>query len=520
MIRFLASNRMFLFAIAVVLQLAAIGGVLLWFNEFFVLFYGASILLSLVVVLWILNKRSKPAYKIAWLIPILLFPLFGGTFYLFWGSDRNARRVERRMRPLMMRYEKELEQEPGPAAQILAESPEGSVQSRYIYKYGHYPLYCNEGAEYLPGGEVKFQRLKEELRKAEHFIFLEYFIIEEGLMWNSILAILEEKVAAGVDVRVIYDDAGCAAKLPFGYHRTLEEKGIRCGVFHPLRPIVSSKANNRDHRKLAVIDGLVGFMGGINLADEYINEVERFGHWKDAAILVRGRCVRSLTVMFLTMWEYIKGSREDPDRFDPFGNEADAKRGGRPLLLEGGACEGFVQPFGDSPLDGEPVSQSVYLNLISKAKESICITSPYLILDDEMVTALTLAAKGGVDVRIITPSHPDKRYVHIVSRSYYPILMASGAKIYEYTPGFIHSKTMTVDGQYGLVGTINMDYRSLFLHYECAVWLCRCDCIQAIEEDFRRTMEVSRPIVVSDLHLSSWPVVLVRTILRVFAPLL
>lgn len=500
--------------LTILLQLAVIVGVVLRFNEYFAIFYALSILTSIIVVILILNKRVNPAYKIAWIIPILILPIFGGLFYLYWGSGRTTRKVEKTMRPILRRYEEHLRQSETPTRRIVEIEKHAGIQSHYIQSCAGFPLYFNEGAEYLSGGEIKFKRLKEELRKAERFIFLEYFIIEEGIMWDSILEILIEKVADGVDVRVIYDDAGCLSKLPYRYDKQLNKMGIRCGVFHPLTAILSSKMNNRDHRKIVVIDGVTGFVGGINLADEYINEVERFGHWRDSAILIRGHAVRSLTAMFLMTWDYIMGSREEIQNYDPF-EEPTVE-----FFQETGHTAGFVQPFGDSPLDNEPVGESVYLNLINKAQDYIYITTPYLVLDNEMLTALCLAAKGGVDVRIITPHQADKKIVHAVSRSYYRILMESGVRIYEYTPGFIHSKNLVSDDTYGTVGTINMDYRSLFLHFECAVWLYRCDCIADIKRDFLDAVDVSKEITLEEQGNIPYVKTLALSILRIFAPLM
>jgi len=265
-----------LFAAPIIIQLLMVVGFIMWFNQYFVLFYGANILISTVAVIWILNNNSNPAYKIAWIIFIMLFPIFGGCIESIHELDADAKN-----------------------------------QSEYIRKYSGYPLYLNTEAEYLAGGEVKFERLKEVLKKAERFIFLEYYIIEEGLMWNSILEILKEKAKNGVDVRVIYDGAGRLATLPYKYNRELESAGIKCGVFHPMIPVLSARLNIRDHRKITVIDGHTGITGGINLADEYINDVNKYGHWKDASIMIRGDAVKSLTAMYLSIWDYVKGNRGD-----------------------------------------------------------------------------------------------------------------------------------------------------------------------------------------------------------------
>ncbi len=507
--RFLIYNRIFLLVVAILIQLVVLVEVILRFNQYFEVFYAVNITISALAFVWVVNSQSAPAYKMAWIVLILLFPIFGGLFYIFFGGSTTGRRTKEKLRPILQYTEAALSPVSGCLDLILGQDVDAGNQSLYIQNSSLYPPYRNTRVEFLPSGEAKFARLMEELQKAEHYIFLEYFIIKEGFMWKSILKILKEKAAAGVDVRVIYDDFGCLAALPYQYDRVLESMGIKCGVFHPVLPILSARLNNRDHRKIVVIDGHTAFTGGINLADEYINKIEMHGHWKDAAIMIKGEAVWSLTVMFLSMWNYIKGIRGMPD-ISQF----------HPDTISTATDDGFVQPFSDSPLDDEPVGELVYLNLINKATDYVYITTPYLILSHEMVIALCLAAKSGVDVRIITPHHPDKWYVHAVSRSYYRALVESGVKVYEYLPGFVHSKTVVVDGKYGVVGTINLDYRSFYLHFECGVWLYRNSCIQDIIKDFRETLEVSREITLKDIRNIHWSRTMVMSALRLFAPLM
>lgn len=503
-------HRVTFLVVALLVQLLVIIGVILKFNEYFVFFYGGSILISMVAVLGIINNHINPAYKLAWIIPILLFPIFGGLFYIFFGGNKLGKRAKRKMKSIEDKTRKALPPQEFILKEMESQNENAANQSRYIQNYAYSPPYDNTETEYLPIGEMKFERLKEELRRAEHYIFLEYFIIEEGEMWNSILDILAEKVLKGVDVRVIYDDAGCLFTLPYRYDKKLEEMGIKCRVFNPLIPILSPKLHNRDHRKIAIIDGHTGFTGGINLADEYINRFEKHGHWKDSAIMLKGKAVWSMTVMFLSMWGYLTGVEEDFKHFkyDVLSLEKQ-KHGG-----------GYVQPFADNPLDNETVGELVYLNLINKARKYVYITTPYLIIDNEMMTALSAAAKSGIDIRIITPHHADKWYVHSVTRSYYKVLIESGVKIYEYTPGFIHSKTYISDDEYGVVGTINMDYRSLYLHFECGVWLYKCSSIIEMKNDFLSTLELCREITLEDLKNIRWYKVLGRSVLRAFAPLM
>jgi len=500
------TQRVVLTALLIVIQALLLFGIIWKLNNYFVYFYAASVLLSLLLTLRIINNKSNPAFKIAWLIPILLFPVLGGLVYLVFGSDRTGKYIRNKMG----RIEKEMQDGISKANErsgIEKMPPDVVNQSHYISNSAHCPPYKNTTVEYLPMGEVKFERMVQELKKAKRYIFMEYFIIQEGTMWNTILDVLEEKAKEGVDVRVIYDDMGCILTLPTGYEKTLREKGIQCQIFNPFIPILSSHFNTRDHRKICVIDGNVGFTGGINLADEYINGYEKHGHWKDTAILLKGEAVFSLTTMFLSMWDYlIKKEGEDYAAYYPDSWDENA--------------QGIVQPFADNPLDDEAVGETVYLNLINKAKRYVYITTPYLILSNEMVTAMNTAAKSGVDVRIITPHVPDKWYVHAVSRSYYEMLVEAGVKIYEYTPGFVHAKTFVVDDEYAVVGTINLDYRSLYLHFECAAWMYKASCVTDVRDDFLKTQQMSQEITLEECRNISIPRRLGRSVLRVLAPLM
>ncbi|MFW5976728.1 MAG: cardiolipin synthase, partial [Bacillota bacterium] len=487
-------HRSTFLAIAILIQLFVLLGVIWRFYNYFIYFYGINIFISLVAVIVILNNNMNPVYKLAWIVPVLLFPIFGVVFYVLFGSKNLGKRSKKKMRSIKEKTEELLKPNNLMLNEIKLQNKTAANQSRYIQNHANYPPYYNTTAVYLRSGEEKFEKLKEELKKAENYIFLEYFIIAEGEMWDTILDILRKKAARGVEVRVIYDDFGCLISLPYKYDEKLEKMGIKTAIFNPLMPILSSKYNNRDHRKIAVIDGRTAFTGGINLADEYINRKLKIGHWKDSAIMIKGEAVWSMTVMFLSMWHYLK--RNEDDIMEDFKYDAGISEDNL------NTQNGYIQPFADTPLDNEAVGEVVYLNIINKAQDYVYITTPYLIIDSEMITALTSAAKAGVDVRIITPHRADKWYVHLVTRSYYKDLIESGVRIYEYTPGFIHSKTFLSDDSYGVVGTINMDYRSLYLHFECGVWLYDCNVIGEIKDDFLKTLEVSREITVEDLKES------------------
>ena len=382
-------------------------------------------------------------------------------------------------------------------------------QVRYLSNHVGFPIYENTNATYYKSGEENFKDMIRELKAAKHYIFMEYFIIDEGDMWDTILDILEQKAQEGLDVRLIYDDMGCVSNLPYKYDRILEARGIKCMAFNPFIPFVSLAMNNRDHRKILVIDGHTGFTGGINLADEYINTKERFGYWKDTGIMLKGEGVWNLTTMFLHMWNSFRPTDEDYDKFRPHVH-----------LNKLVQHDGYIQPYGDSPLDEEVVGENVYLNLINNAKKYVYIFTPYLIIDNEMATALKIAAKSGVDIKIVTPYIPDKKFVHAVTKSYYESFIKDGIEIYEFTPGFMHAKTFVVDDEYGVVGSINLDFRSLYLHYECGVWLYKTDSIKSMKDDYLETLKRCHKVTMEECKNTSSIRKVLRLIIRMFAPLL
>jgi len=466
-------------------------------------------ILSLLVVLYIINKDDNPAYKLAWIIPILSFPLFGGILYLLFGDKRPTKRMRIQMDKASAKISAFSISDDMLLEDLRKEDKIAYGQMKYINDYAHYPAYQNTESYYYKSGEECYPVLLEELRKAKHFIFMEYFIVEEENMWDSILQILKQKASEGVEVRFMYDDMGCVTLLPYKYYKKLEEAGIKSVAFNPVIPFFSLVMNHRDHRKITIIDGNVGFMGGWNLADEYINLKERFGYWKDTGIMIKGDAVWNLTSMFLVTWNSVK-----PDK------EEDIRRYMPGMLVPNRVeAEGYVQPYGDSPLDRENVSESVFLNMINAAQDYIYMSTPYLVIDNEMMTALILAAKRGVDVRIITPGIPDKKYVFILTQSYYSQLVQGGVKIYQYDPGFIHAKSFVCDDKFAIVGTINLDYRSLYLHFECGTFFYRTAVVAAVKADLLETMEVSTQQTYAMTQKNVFKRIL-QAVLRVFAPLM
>ncbi len=494
---FLVSFLLFIQLVVLLLGISAFSNVYHWFSI-------AVRLLAVPTILYILSRRTNPAYKMAWIIPILVLPLFGVLLYLFFGGNRLSYRLRRRMQSMnaMMAT---IPAQPDAREALGAFQPEHLQLAGYLERVAHCPVYAQVATTYYPTGEDCFPAMLAEMEKAERFLFLEYFIIAEGKMWDAILEILRRKVTQGVDVRVIYDDFGTINYLPMNFTRKLRRYGIQCVKFNPYVPVLSSRLNNRDHRKLLIIDGKVGFTGGINLADEYINEIERFGRWKDAGIRLEGEAVTAMTAMFLSMWNQITGQT--------------GWLGGYMDAAPAPEAAGFVQPFTDNPLDDEALGQNAYLHLISHARRTLYIMTPYLIIDDSMQEALCVAARGGVDVRIITPHIPDKRYIHMLTRAYYEELLRAGVRIFEYTPGFIHSKVFCADSEIAAVGTINMDFRSLYLHFENSTILYGADCIGSVMQDFAQTFPICQEITPEDCKTGLLRRV-GRSVLRLFAPLM
>ena len=504
-------NRIFYVALALVVQLAWLLIALFRLMEYSRWVTIGMQIVGVLVVLWIVNKTINPSYKLAWTMLILIFPVFGGSLYLLFGKSRIGTVMEQHYQNLIDETAEYLEGSELTRKRLNEDDRSMRIQSDYIWQYSRYPVHENTTAEYFQVGDDMFPVLVHELEQAKHFIFIEYFIINDGVMWQTILNILEKKAKEGVDVRLIYDGFGCLTTLPYKYDQEMRRRGIKCEVFNRFRPILNIIQNNRDHRKICVIDGWTGFTGGINLADEYINQRKRFGHWKDTAVMLKGEGVWNMTAMFLYMWGIVTRTDTSLD----FGNYAPHRW--HPDEFPG---SGYVQPFCDSPLDDEIVGENVYLNIINRAKNYVYICTPYLIIDNEMMTALCLAAKSGVDVRIMTPGIPDKKMVFLLTQSYYKQLLEAGVKIYEYQPGFLHAKSFVCDDKVGVVGTINLDYRSLYLHFEDGVWMYKNDVVLDIRDDFTETLEYCDPIDLAFCQKRNIVVRAIQNVLRVFAPLL
>ena len=492
----------------VLLQIGFLVYVYLKFRENYIGIQAFMSLVSIIVVIYLINRPINPAYKLAWCITILFIPVFGGLLYLILSVNNTRRTFRKSVRAAVIESKTHLHQDEKVMAHIESLSRHAAPQTRYINNIAGYPVHENTEVSYFSSGEEMYITMLDELEKAEKFIFLEYFIIHEGIFWNSVLDILKKKAQSGVEVKVIYDDMGCIRTLPADYPEQLKKFGIECHCFNPFSPTLSLRLNNRDHRKIMVIDGVTSFTGGINLADEYINKRQRLGgYWKDTGIMMKGDATWNFTVMFLQFWQHLTEENVDYEKYRII---HDAKS----------FSNGFVQPYADNPLFDGVVAENVYLNIIHRATNYVYITTPYLIVDYEMISALTLAAESGVDVRIITPRIPDKKAVFMVTRSFYEPLTKAGVKIYEYVPGFIHCKMMVADDRYAVVGSINLDYRSLYLHFECAAYLYRCKVIAEIKEDILDTIEESEEMTYEYCLKLNKPYRLWLSLLRLYAPLL
>ncbi|MDD6830403.1 MAG: cardiolipin synthase [Firmicutes bacterium] len=498
-------SRTVVTALLIVIQVAWLAALLLQLGNSLPAIQTVLRILSLVAILFVIKSDMNPSYKIGWVLLIAVLPILGGLMYVIFGNKRPTKYMREMLRAQLEKSAEYL----GTQESITGELDGGAAGLfKYLEGSAGYPTAKNTTVRYYRVGEEMYADLLPELEKAEKFIFLEYFIIRPGEMWDGVLEILKRKAAAGVDVRIIYDDMGCIDILPANYNATLEGWGIRTMAFNRFVPAVSLVMNNRDHRKITVIDGKVGFTGGINISDEYINVKERFGHWKDTGLMLKGPGVFNLTLMFLEMWNAFNKDGDGyaefiPDSFEECGS----------------ADDGYVLSFSDSPLDNESVGESVYTDMLYQAKDYIYITTPYLAIDSELQAALCMAAKRGVDVRMITPGIPDKKLVYRLTRSYYPTLLRAGVKIYEYTPGFIHAKSFVCDDKLCVVGTINMDYRSLYLHFECGTLMYNNPEIKQVKKDDLDTMEKCRKVELSDMK-TNFLGELFDSFLRSVAPLL
>lgn len=472
-------------------------------HVFFIYYFASFEVISILCVIHLNYKDKNTSYKISWILLILLIPIIGVITYILSriGINHNFAKINK------LKLDKNIfpDEDNNILSSLKKESKVRYNETRLIKNISNCVTYSNTKVDYFSSGEDMYKRLLAELKKAKKFIFLEYFIISDGKMWNQIFEILKQKANDGVEVRILVDYIGSLFVFPKNFKKSIRSHNIKLKVFNPFKIILNFMLNYRDHRKITIIDGKVAFNGGINIGDEYINAYKKYGYWKDMSVCLQGQAVYSFTIMFLNMWQSITKRKENFEKYK--------------VVNQPKKSEGIVVPYYSGPTKQDDIAEDVYLSIINSAKDYIYITTPYLIIGHEMILALSLAAKKGIDVRIITPYIPDKKIIQILTRSHYDKLLESGVKIYEYTPGFIHGKTFLSDDECAVVGTINMDYRSLFLHFECATYMYNVPIINDIHEDFLKTLEVSHKIRKDIWEKRSFLKKVIESILRMFAPL-
>ena len=498
------------FLVTVLLLLAQIVLLILMFallSRYAHIYVEGSMILGVIIMILIMTDDSNPAYKIAWIVPIALFPIVGSLLFLYVKYNIGTIAPKKILQQIIKETKQYTSTENAIKDKLHSEHTDIEKLSDYLEKNGECATYENSSVEYFSLGDYAMEPIIQELEKAEQFIFIEFFMIEEGIFFNKVLEVLSRKAAEGVEVRVMYDDLGSVALLPRKYPEVLKAKGIQAKTYAHLTPFLSTHYNNRDHRKILVVDGKCALTGGINLCDEYINAYEKFGHWKDNAVIIKGDAVQKFTLMFLQMW--------NAEQYSP---NVDYQKYLVKNPIKGNG--GYVIPYGDGPHRHENVAEHVYMDILNNANDYVYIMTPYLILDYEMEKTIKHAAMSGIDVRIILPRIPDKKIPYAIARTFYPNLLNAGVKIYEYTPGFIHAKTFLSDDKIGVVGTINLDYRSLYLHYECGSIFYKNESLVDIKKDFSDTFDKSQLIDLQYYYKLNVVYRFIGRILRIFGPLM
>jgi len=464
-------------------------------------------ILAVVFVTGIVTKRDESTYKLLWVMVIVAMPIFGTMLYVFWGNKNTGKKLKKNLEQSALTLPKMLDADNDEyLSDIKKEDLRIGQTLEHITKSTGFPISKNDTSRYYPFGEDMFKDMCEDLNKAKKYIYVEYFIIKSGKFWNTLTKIMAQKAAEGVDVRVMYDDLGSIGTYSVSDIIELSKKGIKCITFNPFL-FIKSQLNNRDHRKIMVIDGKVAYSGGVNLADEYINEIQRFGRWKDIGFRITGDAVKSYTYMFAEFWNAFSK--------DKISKEVICLAKKEKVYNE----NGYILPYYDSPMYDEHVSNELFTEILSVATDYVWFYTPYLILGDALFDAFIRAAKRGVDVRIIMPGIPDKKMIYRLSRSYYKDLFKAGVKIYEYTPGFVHAKAFISDDKIAGIGTVNLDYRSLFLHFECNAVFYKADIVKELKQDYLNTLQESVERLADDIKKG----VLYNfgnNLLRIIAPLL
>ncbi len=506
-VHFLKSKAFYVVS-GLILQVLILLIFLFYFSSQFILIYYLMVLLSTVIAIVIAGKDLDSSSRLLWIFVILALPVFGGILYLLFGAKKIPKALMIKDRQAYADY-KQYAHQNMKTLQATGEDPILDKMVSMAWANGYFPVYEHCSLRYFPTGQEQCQAIIEAMSRAEKFIFVETFILDNGRMWDAILKVMIEKAKAGVDVRFIYDDFGAFTHMQPDYDQWLESQGIKTHVFNPLKPQLAMQMNNRDHRKIIVVDGVTAFTGGINIADEYVNMKKRFGYWKDMGIQVSGKAVEQFTISFLQIWNYQANRNTSYSSYVRPGADFPETAG-----------TGFLIPFFDAPTDENDTGKNMHMNMINMANEYLWISTPYLVIDAEMTATLKLAAANGVDVRILVPGIPDKKMVYQVTKSNYQPLIEAGVRVYEYTPGFIHGKVFLSDNENALVGTVNMDNRSYYLNYECGVWMRKTGCLQDIRKDFESMFEVSHEVTLAECQSVKWPVRFYRDVLKLFSPLI
>ncbi len=499
------TSRLFIISMLILIQILLIILPMVFLSAVFVPLLLLFILFSFIIAIAIINRNNNPSFKIAWLIPVLCFPIGGALFYILFGRTHLNKKNTARLKNAIDSSNGIITPDNELLDMIGRKNAHLKREASYIINNSRTNIYAFTETKFLNPGSLFFDELIDDMKKAKKYIFLEYFIIGYGEMWEKMLEILTQKAADGVEVRILYDDIGTINLLPADFPAQMNELGIKTAVFNPYKPSLDKFLNYRDHRKFAIIDGKIAFTGGINIADEYINKKERFGYWEDSSVKLDGDAVKKVTVLFLEMWYFTTGEKPD---FDKYITEYQGKN------------DGFVIPFSDEPLFQELIHENAYMNVIENAKESVYICTPYLILDNNMENSLIRAAKSGINVKIITPHNPDKKLVFEMTRSNYESLVNNGVEIYEFTPGFMHTKMIISDNSTAIVGTCNFDFRSFYLHFENGVWMYKSKAVEQATESFFKALSVSERITPEFFENLSFKRRLLRSILKIFSPLL
>lgn len=502
-------SRMVVIILMIILQIMMIVGGGYYLANMFPISYYALDVIGAIIVISVINKDEPAEFKLTWAIAILLLPIVGILLYVFNQSNYGMIRLKHKADAELLASKDLFGPSEGTMEALSGEDVEFQRFAYYMNDKCFYPVYHNTKVTYYAMGEEQIEAIKEELLKAKKFIFIEFFIIAEGRVWNSILEILKQKVKEGVEVKVMYDGLCSLFKLPYRYPSKLKEFGIEAKMFAPIIPFLSTAQNNRDHRKIIVVDGQVAFTGGVNLADEYANIIEIYGRWKDVGVKIEGRAVMSMTRMFIQNWNLYGSSDLEYDKYL-------AKDPNRVKL----GHDGFVIPYGDMPTSKYELGKDVYEDMFVHSNEYIHVMSPYFIVDREFLENIRFASHRGIDVKLILPHIPDKKIAFAIARSFYAELLDAGVKIYEYTPGFVHAKMVVSDDKKAAVGSINLDYRSFYHHFECGLYMHKCSAIKDIEADFNKTLEECQEVTLEYYKNIPWISRAVGRIFRLLAPLM